>query len=263
MPYLPSDINTFYDVFGGALNVGINVECNKVIYNEIIDYVVDIFRSIKGKSKEECLSLIYGVMNKYELGGENGQEGFLRLREDYNGGNREWYMFYVLSCYSFNYQYRFNKNRDYNGSYGKNICKFSNAMESRFISMLEKLNDIDIDFYNLDFRDMDYSNATKEDLVYCDPPYLISTAMYNDGRRGFKGWDNNSEHDLLDLLNDLDSNGVRFALSNVFYHKGLENTLLIEWAKKYNVNFLNSHYGNRCFTAEEKGKTVEVLITNF
>ena len=32
---LPKNINTFYDLFGGGGTVGINVNCEKVIYNDI------------------------------------------------------------------------------------------------------------------------------------------------------------------------------------------------------------------------------------
>ena len=55
-----------------------------------------------------------------------------------------------------------------------------------------------------------------------------------------------------------------FALSNVFYHKGLENQILIEWSKKYFVNYIDKSYSNCSYHFKDRGaKTVEVLITNF
>ena len=35
LPLLPNDIDTFIDLFGGGLNVGVNVKANKIIYNDI------------------------------------------------------------------------------------------------------------------------------------------------------------------------------------------------------------------------------------
>lgn len=102
------------------------------------------------------------------------------------------------------------------------------------------------------------------DLVYCDPPYLISTGSYNDGKRGFKDWTDVEEHQLLGLLDKLDSQGVKFALSNVLHHKGLSNDILIDWSRKYKVHYLNKTYSNCSYHLKEKtAKTVEVVITNF
>lgn len=101
-------------------------------------------------------------------------------------------------------------------------------------------------------------------MVYCDPPYLISTGSYNDGKIGFKDWTTVEETQLLELLDQLDKQGVKFALSNVLYHKGLSNDILIEWSKKYRVYYLDKTYSNCSYHFKEKNaKTVEVVIINF
>lgn len=82
---------------------------------------------------------------------------------------------------------------------------------------------------------------SRGDLVYCDPPYLITTGSYNDGKRGFKDWTLKEERELLALLDDLDRQGILFALSNVFRHKGLTNDVLIEWTFFINSVF-STHY---------------------
>ena len=66
------------------------------------------------------------------------------------------------------------------------------------------------------------------------------------------------------LLDKLDSQGVKFALSNVLYHKGLSNDILIEWSKKYRVYYLDKTYSNCNYHFKERNaKTVEVLVTNY
>ncbi len=100
--------------------------------------------------------------------------------------------------------------------------------------------------------------------MYCDPPYLITTGSYNDGKRGFKGWSEKEEVELLHLLDDLNSKNIKFALSNVLEHKGKVNTILLEWSKKYNVYDLNMSYSNSNYQTKNKDKaTREVLITNY
>lgn len=104
--------------------------------------------------------------------------------------------------------------------------------------------------------------------MYCDPPYLISTGTYNDGKRGFKGWSEKEEWQLLDLLDKLHKQRVKFALSNVLYHKGKSNTILIQWVSnhsEYKINHIDYHYSNSNYQTinRDKSATAEVLITNY
>ena len=102
-------------------------------------------------------------------------------------------------------------------------------------------------------------------MVYFDPPYLITTGNYNDGKRGFKGWNEKDDIDLMNLCDRLDKQGTRFAMSNVFECKGKSNDILKEWCQKYNVYHLNYTYGNCNYHAKDKStnSTDEVLITNY
>ena len=43
IPLFPNNINTFVDLFGGAFNVGININANTIIYNDIINYLSELF----------------------------------------------------------------------------------------------------------------------------------------------------------------------------------------------------------------------------
>lgn len=101
--------------------------------------------------------------------------------------------------------------------------------------------------------------------MYCDPPYLISCATYNEENQLGNGYGEIEEIELLNLLDRLNSMSVKFALSNVLYHKGLDNTILIEWFKKYNVHYLDKNYSTCNYQLKErdKTKTVEVLVTNY
>ena len=67
-----------------------------------------------------------------------------------------------------------------------------------------------------------------------------------------------------ELLDKLNERGIKFALSNVFYHKGETNEKLIEWSKKYIVTYLDKTYSNCNYHIKERNaKTVEVLVTNY
>lgn len=260
----PNKINTLYDVFGGGGTVSLNTKAQHIYYNDIVHYIGDMFNELKGQDSQDCINKIHKIINTYNLSKEN-LEGFLKLRDYYNNGNKTWDIFYTLMCYSFNNQYRFNNNQEYNSSFGKYKSCFSKVTEDKFMRFIDRLNKIDIVFDSKDFRDIDFSDADKNDLVYLDPPYLITCGNYNDGKRGFRGWNEKDEIDLLNLLDKLDKQGVRFALSNVFECKGKSNDILKEWSNKYRLAYINSNYGNCNYHAKDKSKnsTVEVLITNY
>ena len=263
LPLFPNKISMFYDVFGGGASVSLNVNSEFVYYNDIVPYVSNMFNEVKGKTTEECLKEIEKVIKKYSLSKTN-KEGFLKLRGDYNNGDRSWVNFYMLICHSFNYQFRFNNSQEYNSSFGKNRSEYTITTENKFINFMDKLNSIDISFDCKDFRDIDYSDADENDLVYFDPPYLISCGNYNDGKRGFKGWSEQDDLDLMDLCDKLDEQGTRFAMSNILEHKGLKNEKLIEWSKKYKVYTLDYNYNNCNYQDNNKNNnTVEVLIVNY
>lgn len=260
----PSKINMLYDVFGGGGSVSLNTKAEHIYYNDIVNYIGDMFSVLQQEDIITATKKIHKVIDTYELSKTN-LEGFNKLREDYNRGNKSWDMFYTLMCYSFNNQYRFNNNKEYNSSFGWYKSCYSNVTEDKFIKFMDRLHKLDIVFDNKDFRDIDFSDADKNDLIYFDPPYLITTGNYNDGKRGFKGWSEKDEIDLLNLCDMLDKQGTRFALSNVFECKGKSNDILKKWSNNYNLAYINADYNNCNYQAKDKskGNTIEVLITNY
>lgn len=263
LPIFPNKISMLYDVFGGGGSISLNTNCEYVYYNDINNYVSDMFKQLKGQDVNECLNKIKEIINKYQLNKINA-EGFYELRKYYNEVNKDWYVFYTLMCFSFNNQFRFNNKKEYNSSFGKHKSCFSEVTEKKFIDFMHRLNEIDITFDSKDFRDIDYSDANEDDLIYLDPPYLITCGNYNDGRRGFKGWCQQDDLDLMELCDRLNNQNTRFALSNVLEHKGVRNEQLIKWSKKYIVTPLNYNYDNCNYQGKNKlNKTTEVIITNY
>ena len=47
LPLFPQDINSFVDVFCGGGNVGINVNCKQVVFNDIDKNVIGILKLFK------------------------------------------------------------------------------------------------------------------------------------------------------------------------------------------------------------------------
>lgn len=258
----PSNINIFVDLFAGGFNVGINVNANKIICNDQINYLIELYQFLEKSNTEDVINKIHETINEFQLSKSNA-DGYNTLRERYNK-NKDILDFLVLTFYAFNHQIRFNNSQKFNTPFGKERSSYNDSIEKNLKDFCKALKEKNVQFYNTDFLSVDLSELNDKDLVYCDPPYLISTGSYNDGKRGFKDWTEIEEKQLLGLLDKLNYKGIKFALSNVLYHKGLSNDLLIDWSKKYSVHYIDKSYANCSYHFKEKdAKTVEVVITNF
>ena len=261
----PKEIDTFVDLFAGGGNVAVNVNAKHIIYNDIMWQVPEMLQEFKRVGVEECLQRIDYFIEAYELSKDN-REGYLKLRECYNNSfDLEFLltdplMLYTLICYPFNNQIRFNSKHEYNMPFGKNRSSFNPALREKFVAFVNRLQEIDIQFFSKDFRKLKIGGLRGSDFVYCDPPYLITVASYNENG----GWGEQAERELLSKLDEIDKAGVRFGLSNVLESRGKENTILKEWAKRYKVNYLEHTYSNCSYHKKDKeSKDVEVLITNY
>lgn len=255
LPLFPENISTFVDLFGGGFNVGINVNAEHIVYNDISNPVVELLHELKSKDTVELLEEIDDYIKNYDLSKEN-KEGYLLLREDYNSGNKTPMKFYTLLCYAFNNQIRFNKNGEYNMPFGKDRSSFNPTLRQKFIDFVEILHSRDCSFMNVSFDKFDFEDFDSNDFVYCDPPYFNSVASYNENG----GWTEEHEKNLLELLDKLNDKGVRFALSNNLKY---DNPLLDGWKNKYKVHYLNGDYSNCNYQKKDKSKDIEVLITNY
>lgn len=284
LPHFPAHITTFVDIFCGGCNVGLNVSAEHVIYNDVNPYLVEMYRVFKRLDKEVIVSWIDRLITDYGLsrtsvygydfyGCESAKgvatinkEPFLRLREDFNHRipHDDFYyvMLYVLIVYAFNNQIRFNQQGEFNLPVGKR--DFNRSMARKLSQFIDCIQGQNCEFRCEDFRELPIDDLGSTDFVYADPPYLITCATYNE--QG--GWDEQSERDLLALLDTLSERGVRFGLSNVLRSKGKENEILLDWLEKHRATYralsLNYSYANSNYQIKDKvSPTEEVLIVNY
>ena len=48
-PLFPKRIDTFVDLFAGGCNVGINIKANKIIFNDNLTYLIELFQLKKSQ----------------------------------------------------------------------------------------------------------------------------------------------------------------------------------------------------------------------
>lgn len=258
IPLFPQNIDTYIDLFGGSGTVLLNVPAHHHIYNDINVYVAGVFRGICSTDSEELISDIRSISAEYGLDSTN-KEAFERLRADYNKGRNDWLTLYTLMCSSFNGQFRFNNKHEYNSSFGKRCFNEKHIEHINQMPAFKK----EIEVFNLPFNMIDLRKYRDTNtFVYCDPPYLNSTGNFNDGKRGFEGWNETHELTLLNLLDELNDMNVMFALSNNLQYN---NPILNDWLSKsnYQIHHLIIDYGSCNHQKKNRTKGDEVLITNY
>ena len=257
LPLFPEEkkVNTFVDLFGGGLNVGVNAACSKVIYNDSESHVTDLLKHLHKTDVNEAVAAIDTLIEKFDLSKTNA-EGYNALRDYYNQDSSDPMVFYTLVCYAFNNQIRYNKAGQFNMPFGKDRSSFNPTLRKKFVDFVEALHNKDCTFSNEDFRDFDFSSLGQDDFVYADPPYFNSVAAYNENG----GWTEEHEKALLSILDNLNNKGIKFALSNNLKYN---NPILKEWIQKYKVHYLKANYNNCNYHKIDKSEDIEVLITNY
>jgi len=254
LPLLPKDINCFYDLFGGSGTVLFNCKAVEYIYNEINPLIKELVEYIATCNCDTELDCIDKTIIVNDLGKEH-KEQYYKFRELYNKNQNPRDLF-ILSCFSLNYQLRFNKSGKFNMTSGNR--GFSANMRNNFVDFNNFAKIHNIKYENKSY--MDFVEFKTDDFVYLDPPYLPTVTSYTENGL----WNPQKEKELYSYLDILTNKNIKWALSNISVYRGLENKILNEWSSKYNIHKLNHKYNNNnCWKKDNTTQTQEVLITNY
>ena len=176
------------------------------------------------------------------------------MRNDVNLSKEKDQLLYWLLIYGFNRMLRFNGNGNFNLPVGN--LDFNKNVVTAIESYFDEIDKKEVVLFNLDFEEfLRNTPLSKQDFVYLDPPYLITFSEYN------KLWDENSEERLIECLEFLNKNKIKFAVSNIIYHQNKYTVMFRKWARQYNIvqiksNFISSH--NNKFK-----DSTELLVKNY
>lgn len=287
-PYFPKKIDVMVDLFCGGATVGLNTECNKVIFIDNEPRIIWLLKYLSGCNIDKLLNELFVLIDNYGLscsfkngykyyrqqilGGNpnNGlkdynSNGFYKLRDDYNAilnkntatANK---LLYLLIVYGFNNDIRFSKDGKYNLPVGKTDLNNSNV--KKLTEYIERVKNIQAEFICGDFCSQHIQQIIrKADFVYMDPPYLITDAVYNESNK----WREQNEYELIRLMNFLLDNKKNFVLSNVLEKQGRRNEPLFYWTttRKNDINIVDIDYHYRSASYNKKNRNAkerEVII---
>nr|WP_260604778.1 Dam family site-specific DNA-(adenine-N6)-methyltransferase [Campylobacter sp. MIT 99-7217] len=271
----PKHINTYIEAFCGGGSSFLNVRAKKYLLNDKDEHIINLHRFLSSKDMN-FLEELFKLIAHYKLScslknispdlsmkkefkktyfARFNKEAYLNLRADFNADKKDLARLYLLLIYGFNRFLRFNAKGDFNLPVGNVDFNLNvlNALKSYFSFMKGK----ELDFYNLDFEDfLKKLDLKKDDFIYLDPPYLISSSEYN------KLWSEKEEKRLYEFLAKLNSKKLRFGLSNILRHKGKTNKLLEKFMQNYESFVIKSNYISFNDNSIKKD-SLEVFIRNY
>ena len=256
---LPSDIDDFIDAFGGGFNVGINIRSESVVYNEYNHFVKELIESFWQYDTFSYIVYMKKMIRRFEL--EPGRkDAYLNVRDYYNSlpeDKRDPRLLLVVILYSFQQQIRFNSNHGFNNPVG--MRWFNDNLLEKLVSFSRRIKELNVCFSCADYTDTFRYVDDGHTFVYLDPPYMLTNGSYNDGKRGFKGWDVSQEAALFEFLDKLNHEGSRFMLSYVLEHKGKVNQNLVNWTQDNHYHIIE--LGDILGISGSRRK--EILVTNY
>lgn len=256
---LPVGIDGFIDAFGGGFNVGININSESVIYNEYNHFVKELIESFRHYDTFSYIVYMKQIIQRFELK-PGDKNSYINVRNYYNSlseDKRDPRLLLVVILYSFQQQIRFNGNHEFNNPVG--MRWFNDKILEKLISFSRRIKELNVRFYCADYTDMFRHVNDGHTFIYLDPPYMLTNGSYNDGKRGFKGWDVSQEFVLFNFLDRLNAEGSKFMLSYVLEHKGKINQNLLNWTRDNNYHIIA--LGDVLGISGSKRK--EILVVNY
>jgi len=195
------------------------------------------------------------LMHEGKLLREKGEDHYYFIRERFNDAHDP-LDFLFLNRAGFNGMIRFNRKGGFNIPFCRKPERFAPAYVTKIVNQAEYVSKL-FQRKCFEFKHQDFSKtieeATSEDMIYCDPPYIDRYADY------YNGWDEVNEHELFRQLGE---NKVPFILSTWHHNDYRSNTYIQTLWNKYNV-MTREHFYHVGGSENNRNPMIEALITNF
>lgn len=250
---IPNEMNgSWIEPFMGTGVVAFNVRPNKAILADTNPHLINFYNEIKNDT-------INPNIVKYYLEEEgdkllNIKDYYYEVRQRFNDFHNP-LDFLFINRAGFNGMIRFNRKGGHNVPFCKKPNRFAKAYVTKIVNQVDNIQKIiqnsDYTFINQNFEQT-ISLANKEDIIYCDPPYIDRYVDY------YNGWNENDENNLNKLLNQFEG---KFILSTWHSNKYRENEYLKTIWKKFNL-LTKEHFYHLGGSENNRNSMLEALILN-
>lgn len=253
---LPLDTERWIEPFLGTGVVAFNMNYKSAILNDSNPHVITFYKNLQnGKiTSEKVRVYLEREGGNLRIANDNGYEHYRYIRDRFNE-NFSSLDFLFLSRAGFNGMMRFNKKGKWNIPFCKKPERFSKAYITKIVNQVNNISNIikpEWNFYNTHFSDI-IPKAKKEDIIYCDPPYLGRYADY------YNGW---IEKDEKLLFEQLKETKAYFILSTWHHNDYRKNEMIEKYWSNFNI-ITRDHFYHSGGKIENRKSIVEALVTNF
>jgi DNA adenine methylase Dam len=243
----------FIDLFTGGGSVYTNVvdKYSRILINDILKDLIGIHKQLINNPDE----IIEEVKELATC--KDDQEKYVKLRNSYNTNKtpeKLWAL--MLSCT--NNMLRFNKNFDFNQSWGQR--GWSDATQKKVDEFVKHISKYKNKIY---FTSTDFFNVPikSDGMYYADPPYNNSDDGHN------RIWSDNLEVKLYNYLREVDKRGGSFALSGLYgeHNKNEKRSYSIDKLIEDGFSYTVLDYGYEKISRKKEviKNSKEVLVYNY
>ncbi|MDP8239191.1 MAG: Dam family site-specific DNA-(adenine-N6)-methyltransferase [Candidatus Hatepunaea meridiana] len=240
--------------FMGTGVVGFNITPKYALMCDTNPHLVNFYNAILEGS------ITSTIVREYleEEGGrllENGESQYYKVRERFNE-NHNPLDFLFLNRAGFNGMIRFNSCGKFNIPFCRKPHRFAKAYITKIVNQVKNITIIlkekQFIFKCQSFEET-ISAGGKDDIIYCDPPYIGRHVDY------YNGWGEELE---LGLYESLAKSESKFILSTWHHNDYRDNEYLKTLWQKYNI-ITREHFYHVGGKEKNRNPIVEALVTNF
>ncbi|HVZ97817.1 MAG TPA: Dam family site-specific DNA-(adenine-N6)-methyltransferase [Chitinophagaceae bacterium] len=254
----PKVKGNWIEPFLGTGVVAFNSGYEKAILNDANPHIINFYKGIQQNTITAPLMRQYlekegPLLSKAD---DNGYEHYRRIRDRFNSDFSP-FDFVFLSRAGFNGMMRFGKKGNWNIPFCKKPDRFVQSYITKICNQVCNVSKIikpepDWIFYNKSFAEV-IPLATKDDIIYCDPPYFGRYVDY------YNGWTVQDEELLFKLLLETKA---KFILSTWHHSDWRENEMISRFWHKFNI-VTKDHFYHSGGNIENRRTIVEALVCNF
>lgn len=252
---IPKDFNgTWIEPFMGTGVVAFNVAPPRAILCDVNPHLVEFYSCIA--SGEITPEIVREYLTREgEVLLSKGADHYYFVRNRFNS-ERSPLDFLFLNRAGFNGMIRFNRKGGFNIPFCRKPQRFARAYVTKIANQVVWVSRL-IKTKNFVFKcqefDKTIEQASSEDIIYCDPPYIDRHVDY------YNSWDDAHERELSAKLSCF---GGRFILSTWHHNDFRENGYVKSIWSKYRI-LTREHFYHVGGKEENRNSIIEALVTNF
>lgn len=253
---VPAVDGRWIDPFLGTGVVAFNSGFRQALLSDVNPHVIRFYQAIKNQEITPCRVREYLEKEGHQLkyAPDEGYAYFRTVKDRFNRTHNP-LDFLFLSRAGFNGMMRFNRKGEWNIPFCQKPERFSRAYITKIVNQVHDVAClIQHDWkFIMEAFDKVIPQATTNDIIYCDPPYIGRYVDY------YSGWTEEDERRLFELLS---STPARFILSTWHHNDYRENPFIDSLWSKFNI-VTRDHFYHSGAKIENRKSIVEALVFNF